>query len=69
MMRPEMPMAMVFLIIKTQRRHRLAGNDSNGDGIIDYYDTDRDGIINQFDLDSDNDGIPDIIENGRYGQR
>jgi hypothetical protein len=42
----------------------LPATDSNGDGIIDYYDTDRDGIINQFDVDSDNDGIPDIIENG-----
>ena len=42
----------------------LPTTDSNGDGIIDYYDTDRDGIINQFDVDADNDGIPDIIENG-----
>lgn len=42
----------------------LPSTDSNGDGIIDAYDTDRDGIINQFDLDADNDGIPDILENG-----
>lgn len=38
--------------------------DSDGDGIWDEYDTDLDGIPNFFDLDSDNDGIPDLIENG-----
>ncbi len=38
--------------------------DSNGDDIDDRYDTDLDGIINSWDLDSDNDGIPDIVENG-----
>lgn len=42
----------------------MPSTDSNSDGIIDYYDTDSDGIINQFDLDADNDGIPDIVENG-----
>ncbi|MEO9967060.1 MAG: T9SS type A sorting domain-containing protein [Reichenbachiella sp.] len=38
--------------------------DSNGDGIWDEYDTDLDGVPNFFDLDSDNDGIPDLVENG-----
>jgi uncharacterized repeat protein (TIGR01451 family) len=38
--------------------------DSNNDGVNDLYDTDKDGIINQFDLDSDNDGIPDVVEQG-----
>ncbi|MEP4093894.1 T9SS type A sorting domain-containing protein [Reichenbachiella sp.] len=38
--------------------------DSNADGIWDEYDTDLDGVPNFFDLDSDNDGIPDLIENG-----
>lgn len=38
--------------------------DSNADGIWDEYDTDLDGVPNFFDLDSDNDGIPDLVENG-----
>lgn len=38
--------------------------DANADGIWDEYDTDLDGVPNFFDLDSDNDGIPDLVENG-----
>jgi uncharacterized repeat protein (TIGR01451 family) len=38
--------------------------DTDNDGVNDRYDTDLDGIINQFDLDSDNDGIPDVVEQG-----
>ncbi|MDF2193387.1 T9SS type A sorting domain-containing protein [Paraflavitalea sp. CAU 1676] len=38
--------------------------DANSDGVNDNYDADLDGIVNSFDLDSDNDGIPDLIENG-----
>lgn len=38
--------------------------DSNADGVNDNFDTDRDGIVNAFDVDSDNDGIPDMVENG-----
>ncbi|MEQ8550141.1 MAG: T9SS type A sorting domain-containing protein [Cyclobacteriaceae bacterium] len=38
--------------------------DSNGDGVNDQYDTDLDGIPDGLDLDSDNDGIPDMVENG-----
>jgi hypothetical protein len=57
-----------------------ATGDADGDGVLNYRDAnyctlnsnnvcanldqDRDGIINQFDLDADNDGIPDIVENG-----
>lgn len=42
--------------------------DTDGDGVGDSdegttTDTDGDGILNFQDLDSDNDGIPDIIEN------
>ncbi|WP_343630922.1 Ig-like domain-containing protein [Fluviicola sp.] len=39
--------------------------DTNFDGVDDRYDFDKDGVINSFDLDSDNDGIPDLIENGQ----
>ena len=46
--------------------------DTNNDGVDDNYgaglltieDTDSDGIPDYLDLDSDNDGIPDIEENG-----
>lgn len=45
--------------------------DFNSDGVDDAYgtflvpeDTDRDGIYDYVDIDSDNDGIPDIEENG-----
>ncbi|MEQ8239196.1 MAG: hypothetical protein RIA69_08270, partial [Cyclobacteriaceae bacterium] len=38
--------------------------DTNNDGINDQFDTDKDGIPNALDLDSDNDGIPDVVENG-----
>ena len=41
--------------------------DSNNNGIPDYLeisDIDGDGIANAFDLDNDNDGIPDIDEDG-----
>lgn len=45
--------------------------DNNNDGVDDTYgvsfpieDTDRDGIYDYVDLDSDNDGLPDIEENG-----
>jgi uncharacterized protein (TIGR03382 family) len=42
--------------------------DANTDGICDNipvkYDTDGDGIPNHLDLDADNDGIPDLWENG-----
>lgn len=44
-----------------------SGNDLALDDITirqDYCDYDGDGISNLFDLDSDNDGIPDIEENG-----
>lgn len=49
-----------------------SGEDANNDGIDDIYldgglipvDTDGDGIADYVDLDSDNDGIPDIEENG-----
>lgn len=39
--------------------------DANGDGVNDRSDKDQDGIPNQYDLDSDNDGIPDVVE--QYG--
>ncbi|MEQ8715741.1 MAG: hypothetical protein RIC80_22190, partial [Cyclobacteriaceae bacterium] len=51
----------------------IAGaNDGNNDGIDDTIgvgglanpDTDADGVANAFDVDSDNDGVPDIVENG-----
>ncbi len=38
--------------------------DSNADGVNDNFDADLDGIPNAFDVDSDNDGIPDLLENG-----
>ncbi len=38
--------------------------DSNADGVDDRFDRDRDGVPNHLDLDADNDGIPDLIENG-----
>ena len=38
--------------------------DSNGDGIIDAFDSDLDGLPDFQDLDSDNDGIYDIVEAG-----
>ncbi len=36
--------------------------DANGDGVNDLLDADLDGIINQADRDSDNDGVPDVVE-------
>lgn len=42
------------------------GTDANGDGIDDDVvplDTDNDGIPNYVDRDSDNDSVPDILEN------
>ncbi len=39
--------------------------DVNLDGIDDRFDTDLDGRINMLDLDSDNDGVPDVVE--EYG--
>lgn len=38
--------------------------DSNADGINDNFDTDLDGVPDALDADSDNDGIPDLVENG-----
>jgi hypothetical protein len=38
--------------------------DSNGDGVVDFFDKDLDGIPNHLDLDSDNDGIADVVEAG-----
>jgi cysteine-rich repeat protein len=38
--------------------------DANSDGVDDRFDADLDGVPNFLDLDSDNDGIPDTIENG-----
>ena len=38
--------------------------DTNNDGINDNFDDDLDGVPNALDLDSDNDGIPDMVENG-----
>ncbi|MFT5822079.1 MAG: putative repeat protein (TIGR01451 family), partial [Crocinitomix sp.] len=50
--------------------------DTDGDGYADTHDTDDggtpldnpdtdgDGVVDVLDLDSDNDGIPDVIENG-----
>ena len=38
--------------------------DENGDGVDDNFDFDQDGIPNALDLDSDNDGVPDVEENG-----
>lgn len=46
------------------------GIDANGDGIDDAVtpiDTDNDGIPDFQDPDSDNDGLPDVIENGATG--
>lgn len=47
----------------------LADSDQDGDGIINEAegadDPDGDSLPNFLDLDSDNDGIPDIVENGR----
>ncbi len=37
--------------------------DDNGDGVDDRFDTDRDSVPNHLDVDSDNDGVPDIVEN------
>ena len=37
--------------------------DSNMDGVDDRVDPDLDGVPNQLDLDSDNDGVPDLVEN------
>lgn len=36
----------------------------NANGVCTNFDKDGDGVPNSFDLDSDNDGVPDIIENG-----
>lgn len=52
--------------------NNITMDDANTDGIDDNYnlgfttleDTDNDGIFDYLDLDSDNDGIPDIKENG-----
>lgn len=38
--------------------------DSNNDGVNDNFDADQDGVPNALDRDSDNDGIPDLVENG-----
>ncbi len=38
--------------------------DTNGDGTDDRLDPDSDGVPSFIDLDSDNDGIPDLLENG-----
>jgi Bacterial TSP3 repeat len=35
-----------------------------GDGCIRVPDTDGDGIVDSYDLDDDNDGIPDVLEQG-----
>ena len=46
------------------------GIDANGDGIDDAVtpiDTDNDGIPDFKDPDSDNDGLPDVLENGATG--
>lgn len=47
----------------------LANSDQDGDGIANNAegadDPDADALPSFLDLDSDNDGIPDIIENGR----
>ena len=47
----------------------LINTDQDGDGILNTAegsdDPDADSLANYIDLDSDNDGIPDIIENGR----
>jgi len=49
-----------------------ANNDANLDGLADSQvgvfpqDTDNDGLTNNIDLDADDDGIPDVVENG-YG--
>ena len=47
----------------------LANSDQDGDGIANNAegadDPDADALASFLDLDSDNDGIPDIIENGR----
>lgn len=37
--------------------------DNNGDDVDDRFDTDGDGVPNHLDVDSDNDGVPDIVEN------
>lgn len=42
--------------------------DSNNDGVDDRVDRDLDGVPNQLDLDSDNDGIPDLVENATATQ-
>jgi len=38
--------------------------DSNGDGVDDNFDSDLDGVPDALDVDGDNDGIPDLVENG-----
>lgn len=42
----------------------FTATDSNGDGIVDEFDTDLDGIADFRDLDADNDGVFDIVEAG-----
>jgi hypothetical protein len=42
----------------------IPATDSNGDGVLDYFDRDLDGIPSHLDLDSDNDGISDVTEAG-----
>lgn len=37
--------------------------DSNNDGVNDNFDQDLDGVVDALDLDSDNDGVPDLVEN------
>ncbi len=39
--------------------------DSNNDGVNDNFDPDLDGIPSSLDVDSDNDGIPDMVENNQ----
>ncbi len=42
--------------------------DANNDGVDDRVDRDLDSVPNQLDLDSDNDGIPDLVENATAAQ-
>lgn len=44
--------------------NNFTATDSNGDGIVDEFDSDLDGIPDFRDRDSDNDGVPDLVEAG-----